>query len=165
MGDEQSGSWEAFLDSYIAFRNASLDLNQRWRSFMSDRDGAAARLKTALRGAGVNRGAALYALSNMTADELSQYFSELVYLASYEHGSIQTPREMIRSLPRKWVLANIEHEAEPLLARGEYDTWRRLLELYYQLDPALTRRLASRAAAHTDSDVREAGEDFLEKLD
>ncbi len=44
------------------------------------------------------------------------------------------------------------------------DTYRRLLELYSQIDQNLTLRLARRAAAHSDPDTREAGEEFLRSM-
>lgn len=67
-------------------------------------------------------------------------------------------------MSREWVLFNIEQTAEPLLAEGTYDEYRRLLELYLELDPKLTLKLAQRAKKHGDNDVREAGIDFINKL-
>ncbi|MDX1945770.1 MAG: hypothetical protein SFU86_10270 [Pirellulaceae bacterium] len=98
-----------------------------------------------------------------------ELFPDLVHLASWQHGLIQSARDAIRRLPRAWVLARIEAEAEPLLAgsseQAQFEEYRRLLELYEQLgDSALIRRLAERAAAHHDEDVREAGQDTLGRL-
>jgi hypothetical protein len=93
-------------------------------------------------------------------------FPDLVWLASWGHGLVQNARDAILSLPRGWVLARIEAIAEPLLAQssaeGQFEEYRRMLELYQQLgDPDLVRRLAHRAAQHPDEDVIEAGHDFL----
>ena len=107
--------------------------------------------------------AALYVLPYVKAPELMQLFSELVFLASFGHGAIGTVRQAILSLPREWVLARMEQEAEPLLRDGTYDEYRRFLELYELMDMELTLKLARRAAAHADDDIREAGEDFLAK--
>jgi hypothetical protein len=41
------------------------------------------------------------------------------------------------------------------------EEYRPLLELYSLFDRDLTVRLARRAAAHDDTDIKEAGEDFL----
>jgi hypothetical protein len=87
-----------------------------------------------------------------------------VFLASFSHGSIQAVRKLILSLPRDWVLSRIEEVAEPILRSGDYDEYRRLLELYFELDRELASRLAARARAQEDEDVREAGEDFLDRL-
>ncbi|HEX3315717.1 MAG TPA: hypothetical protein VHR72_12530, partial [Gemmataceae bacterium] len=60
--------------------------------------------------------------------------------------------------------AEIEATAERYLHNGTYDEYRRFLELYWLLDRDMTGRLARRAAASTDPDIRESGDDFLEKL-
>lgn len=86
---------------------------------------------------------------------------ELVKFASFSHGSIQTVRDAILLIPKEEILARIEQIAEPILITGDYDEYRRLLELYILLDKELTRKLALRAANDPDPDIKEAGEDFL----
>lgn len=83
----------------------------------------------------------------------------LVDLASISHSDIELGRQGILSLPKTWLLENIEKIAEPLLKNGTDEEYRRLLELYIQIDRELTERLAKRAQ-HEDSDIREVGEDF-----
>ncbi len=73
-------------------------------------------------------------------------------------------RDAILSLPSDWVLARIEQVSEPYLLTGTHEEYRRFLELYQELDHPLTLALAQRAASHPDPDIREAGEDFLERL-
>ena len=121
-----------------------------------------ALLHEALRGR--DRQAALALLPRLQAEDLEPLFSDLVFLASFSHGPIQLVRDAIRSLPREWVLAHSEPAAEPVLRRGDWDTYRRLLELYEQLDPDLTPRLAERAAVRPDPDTREAGDEFLRRI-
>lgn len=111
-----------------------------------------------------NRATALFLLARLPTTELQELFDELVYLASFSHGAVQVVRNAIRSLPRAWVLDRIESAAEPILTRGSDDEYRRLLELYTQLDHHAAEKLARRAIAHHDSDIREAGEDFLKQL-
>jgi hypothetical protein len=113
---------------------------------------------------GTDRMTALTVLPYLSLTERKCLFPELVFLASWAHGAVQVARDMILSLPRDWVLANIEREAEPHLQDGTYDEYRRFLELYQLLDRDLTIKLARRAAAHADPDIREAGEEFLEEL-
>ena len=113
---------------------------------------------------GNDRVTALYIARWLSADELMQVFGELVRLASFAHGSVQTVRDLLLSLPREWVLTHIEEAAEPQLHDGTYDEYRRLLELYIQLDHDLTLKLARRALMHSDPGIREAGEDFLDIL-
>ncbi|GET38203.1 hypothetical protein [Microseira wollei] len=85
--------------------------------------------------------------------------SNLVDLASISHSDIEICRQGILSLPKTWLLENLEKIAEPLLKNGTDEEYRRLLELYIQIDRELTERLAKRAQ-HEDSDIREVGEDF-----
>ncbi len=47
-----------------------------------------------------------------------------------------------------------------ILRKGTDDEYRRFLELYELLDKNLLSDLANRAAASSDPDTREAGEDF-----
>jgi hypothetical protein len=68
-------------------------------------------------------------------------------------------------LPRDWLVAHIERYAESLLGYEDYEEYRRLLELYSLIDRDPTLRLARRAAAHDDADIKEAGEDFLANPD
>jgi hypothetical protein len=160
---ERSDTWRHFLESYTRFRDSSRDLHASLRSFLDD-PASTERLKAALQWGDANtRAAAIHAAERMKPEQRQQLFNDLLYLSSFEHGQIQYIRDLIRSLPRDWVLARIETEAEPLLAKDPANAYPRLLELYEQLDSALMLRLAQRAAAQADPDIRESGEDFLEK--
>jgi hypothetical protein len=110
------------------------------------------------------RGTALRVVPLLDEPVRRALFDDLVRLASVGHADVTLCRDAIRSLPREWVLAHIEASAEPLLLAGDEEEYRRLLELYEQLDADLTRRLATRAARDDRADVREAGNDFLERL-
>lgn len=110
------------------------------------------------------RATALRMLEYLTTVELKAILPNLVVLASWAHGGTRRVRDCILSLPREWVLERIEPAAEPLLAHGTDEEYRRFLELYADLDHALALRLASRAAAHPDDCIRETGEEFLEAL-
>ncbi len=144
--------WSRLKASYMAYRESM-------REFSSPDVDRVNLLKIALRGS--DRHIAMDLLPYLNVSELKQLFEELVFLASFSHGAVQHIRDQILRLPRKWVLTRIEDVAEPLLAKGTYDEYRRLLELYSLLDPALTRRLAERAAQHSAPDIQEAGQDFL----
>jgi hypothetical protein len=119
-------------------------------------------LRAALRGP--ERNTAIRVLPKLPQSELQQLFDELIFLASFSHGALNIVRQLIVSLSRAWVLNHIQDVAEPYLANGTYDEYRRLLELYIELDHHLTVHLARRAAAHNDIDIREAGEDFIKRL-
>jgi len=144
--------WRRLTVAYNAYRMAM-------REFSAPSVDRVGMLKTALRGA--ERNVAMDMLRYLDICELEGLFEELVFLASFSHGAIQHIRNQILRLPHEWVLSRIEGVAEPLLADGTYDEYRRLLELYALLDPGLTRRLAERAMRHSDPDIKEAGQDFL----
>ncbi len=119
-------------------------------------------LHEALRGRDRLSGIAL--LRSVPEEELRQLFTDLMFLASFSHGAIEPVRDAITSLERGWVLDRIEQTAEPLLRRGDWDTYRRLLELYTRLNRDLMIRLAERAYLDTDESTREAGAEFLEAV-
>jgi len=147
--------WERLAESYRAFSSASKD-------FFSEGIDQLTCLRRAFRNE--DRPIAIYMIQFLSNSEIKELFGELVYLASFSHGSIQAVRRLILSLPRDWVLANIEKFADPILAAGDYDEYRRFLELYMELDHDLAFKLATRATQQEDEDIKEAGEDFLEKL-
>ncbi|SRR6266545_1257869 len=80
------------------------------------------------------------------------------------HKYVGMYRKFITALPRDWVLERVEAAAEPYLINGDMEEYRRYLELYLLLDEELTRKLAQRALAHSDPEVVEAGQDFIEIL-
>jgi len=74
-------------------------------------------------------------------------------------------RELILTLPHEWLLANIEEQAEKLLTNNDDEDYRGLFLLYRQLDPRLARKLAERAMASPNPEIKEIGEYFMEMLD
>jgi hypothetical protein len=132
-------------------------------AFLSNAEDRVDVLRGALRTA-AQRGTALRLLPYCQPHERQDLFSDLLRLASVGHRDVVLCREAIVSLPRSWVLDRIESAAEELLSDGGEEEYRRLLELYAELDAGLTRRLAERAARHPDKVVREAGTDFLRRL-
>jgi hypothetical protein len=152
--------WRDLVEAYNAYTQAS------WRFFAEGVDRVAV-FRDALRSPECK--IALFLARHLNVDERQKLFPEWVYLSSIAHGGIQVARDMILSLPRQWVVEHIEREAEPLLVASDakygFEEYRRLLELYEQLaDRELLTRLAHRAEQHPDEDVREAGADFLAKL-
>jgi hypothetical protein len=97
-------------------------------------------------------------------DERKELFPDLLALASCGHGQTGYAKEIVLSLPKEWLLANIEEAAEPLLRYDSYEEYQELLEIYSSLDRSLAYKLAQRAVAHSGEDIKEAGQDFLERL-
>jgi len=155
LSNDETSIWHRLVESHKAFASASSE-------FLSEGVNRVKLIRSALRGK--DKTTAIYMLQYLQISELTQLFSDLVFQASFSHGAIQIVRDAILSLPREWVLESIEEAAEPLLHNGTYDEYRRLLELYIELDHNLTFRLAKRAVEQTDEDIREAGQDFLDRL-
>ncbi|NTX00190.1 hypothetical protein [Myxococcus sp. CA040A] len=107
---------------------------------------------------------AVHMLESLSLTELQELFPALLHFASFGHGAVGWFRKAILSLPRAWVIERLKQDVPSLLKAGDYGEWRRILELYEGLDRALTLQVAKEAAAHDDPDIREAGEDFLQRL-
>src|SRR5947209_9237900 len=57
----------------------------------------------------------------LTVEEQEQLFDSLLSLASFSHGLTDAARKIILSLPRAWVIANVEEYAEKLLGCDDYE--------------------------------------------
>ena len=110
------------------------------------------------------RATALKVINYLTEEERQNLFSELINLVSVGHSDIKLVRNTILSFDKKWLLDNIETQAESVLENGTDEEYRRLLELYIQLDDGLTQRLIAKALQHSDIDIQEVGEDFKNYL-
>ncbi len=155
QSSNDSAVWDCLVESHKKFVLASGE-------FFSEEIDRVSLMRHALRGK--DRATAVFLLPYLKVSELKQLFNELVFLASFTHGEMRAVRDAILSLPREWVIENIETAAEPLLRNGTYEEYRRLLELLIEIDRDIALKLAHTAAEHPDYDIREAGEDFLERL-
>jgi hypothetical protein len=106
----------------------------------------------------------LESVSQLTPTDRTKILTHFVELACQcqNMGNIQIGRYGLAALPRDCVLQDIESVAEPMLNIGDAWEWRRLLEVYSFLDNRLTRKLAERAVASDDQEIRIAGSEFLE---
>jgi len=148
--------WQSLVTREIAY----IESRQKFLNIGTDR---VSILQTGLQNPG-ERGTALRLFFYLTLLERQSLLDELVDLASVSHADIELCREAILSLPKTWLLLNIENSAEGLLADGTDEEYRRLLELYIKIDDKLTHKLIKRALQHEDPDIREAGEDFKKYL-
>lgn len=113
----------------------------------------------------LRRGSALRLLLDLDFQEKVALFDDLVDQASVDHSDVELVWKVILSLPKDFLLANIEKSAETVLSNATQDAYveyRCLLALYYKIDDQLTYRLAQRALQSEDEDIREAGEDYME---
>lgn len=106
------------------------------------------------------RGTALRLIEYLETEERQLLFNDLVDLASVSHSDIELCRQAILGLPTSWLIENIETSTAQILKNGTDEEYRRLLELYIEIDLGLAGRLAKQALQHQDPDICEVGEDF-----
>lgn len=107
---------------------------------------------------------ALSVAQSFTSDELKSIFKNLVSTASWAHAHTQTARDLVLKIPRDWVLQNIQPVIDPILQTNDPDEFRRMMELAWELDHKLLIDICQQAAHHPNPEIREAGEDFRERL-
>ncbi len=149
--------WQHLVDRESAFYSARMDLLGNCREHLVE------LVQNGLNNP-AHRVTALGVVSLLTIKEKKELFNDLLSLASFGHGLTHKAQELILSLPRDWVLDNIEHAVEPFLQYNNYEEYQRFLELYSQLDNTIAINLANRAAKHPNEDIKEIGEHFLNLL-
>lgn len=107
---------------------------------------------------------AVFFLDYLKVEELEALFDDLVLLAGRSERSLWAIRNIIATMPPEWVRAHIDKAVEPLLSTDDFLEYRLLLELCAGIDRDLTLKVACKGVEHSDYDIREAGEEFLEKF-
>ena len=110
------------------------------------------------------RRVALLFFEYLNETERQDLFDDLIDSASVGHSDIELVRQVILSFPQSYLLDQIESSAEIVLENGTDEEYRRLLELYLEIDISLVRRLIDRALKSSDPDIHEVGEDFQNYL-
>ena len=161
--DAETSAWQQLTNLHSAYNQAGIAYTRAMRQFLADDTDRVAFLRQGLRDNTHVGMMSQRILRNLKAVEALQLLPEILYAYCYltSDGDLQQPRDLVLSLPREAVLAKIEEAAEPLLVSSTENEYRRLLELYKQLDVALTQRLAKQALQSGDAEVKEAGEDYL----
>lgn len=161
--DTETSAWSQLADLHSAYNQAGIAYTRALRQFLVEDKDRVAFLRQGLRSSTHIGRMSQQILRNLKSEEGLQLLPDILY--AYCHltgdGDLQQSRDFILSLPDDDVLNRIEEAAEPLLETGTQAEYRRLLELYELLDPALTYRLAHRASLSNDPEIKEAGEDFL----
>ena len=101
-------------------------------------------------------------MGGLTEDEKKALLPDLLSLCSSGRYAGRAKSAII-DLPREWVIKNIESYAEEVLQHNDYLDWCNILDLYNSLDVELAIKLARRAAEHQDPDIREDGEEYLQR--
>ena len=90
-------------------------------------------------------------------------FDLLVDQASVGHSDIDICRLVIKSLPRKWVVDNIESVANKILSGAETEEeYQRFAELYEELDEELLKRLVDQMRCSSDPNLLDIADDFAD---
>jgi hypothetical protein len=105
---------------------------------------------------------ALRALPLLSVAAKKALLPELLHIARAAHGPFQVAWNAISSLPRNWLLKNIEKEAESILECNSETDYYMFLQLFSKLDVALHRRLAKRAAHNINLEIRALGAEAFE---
>jgi hypothetical protein len=112
----------------------------------------------------LNISLALEITAYMHEDELKELMPGLLNALIAYNGLTPRSEAIILKISKIWLLDNVERLVEPVLLSSDtdYAVYLCILGLYKQIDRDLTTRLAHRASNHSDPDIKEAGEDFLE---
>jgi hypothetical protein len=151
---------ERIRESLGAASNAYWSASRAFFEEGADRIGI---LRRALRDPGIDSSTALGLMVYLPLSERIQLF-EIIIHKCRDIKCAHLARRVIASLPRDWVIDNIENAVQPEIARFDDLDYSLLLAVYDSLDKHLAMKLAQAAAVHSDCDVREVGEEFLKKL-
>ena len=100
----------------------------------------------------------------LKTEDMQRLLGSLIAFASTESGSTSLAQDLILTLPKEWLIENIEKYANPILENGDDMEYSAILTLFSFIDDGLTRKLAERALTHEDKHVRDAGEFFLNEV-
>ena len=75
-------------------------------------------------------------------------------------GNITLGRNGLKSIPRSWLLSNIEKEAQLILDMDDEWEYRRLAEVYFELDVDLAKKLAQLGQESKNEEVVDAATDL-----
>jgi hypothetical protein len=103
---------------------------------------------------------ALLVVDKLSIEEKKLLFPSLVLLASKTVPHTVTVRNIVTSLPRDWVLRNVERVAKGILEQGDAETCRRILELYSELDKTLLFRECRELSNSSRPDLQSVAAEF-----
>ncbi len=149
--------WRRLVEAETKFYSARMALVSSCRNQLVD------LIKLGLEDPG-QRVTALGMVKLLSIEERQSLLADVLSIACCVNGLTGVARELVLELPREWLISNIEEAAEFLLGFNDYEEYRGVFEIYMELDLGMARKLAERAVNHTDEDIRDAGNDFLQML-
>lgn len=107
---------------------------------------------------------ALRLLQQMPVQDRQALMPGLLALATWQNQVTDLAREIVFSVPKDWLRANIIRCGEPLLNGPDHQEIWGMLDLTSRIDRQLALDLARRFTKHENPDIRDAGETYVAKL-
>ena len=147
--------WDAYCAAEAALINSRMRLARE-----------AADLPAVVREAlgGADRGPALRLLADSPVESSVPHLDRLVRLACVSHREIELSRLLVAKLHARGYRNEIARVVDDVLATGGGDEFRRVAELYAQIDPSSLRAHLDKCTQSSDSEVREVGADFADDV-
>lgn len=151
---------EALWRRLVAHNKASVDASE---ALLRDARSAVQIVRRGLHGDVIEAMTSLGLLLRMKESDRMALFGEVLPFCLRARFA-PTARQVILSLPREWVVANIVAASESLLEKADHLDYLMMISLYRDVDLSLACQLAHKAAESNDYDVREVGEAWLRSL-
>jgi hypothetical protein len=148
---------------WMRFHAADTSLNDARMALLQGAVDIAAIIATALSRAS-ERGSALRLLLTLPEVQSRKHLHELVGLASVGHSDIGLTRSVLGRIDRAWLSEQITSHVDAILNNGTDEEYRRIAELYQELDLDLLKAHLALCAKHRNPAVQEVAADFNGKL-
>jgi hypothetical protein len=156
MSPQDERIWQSLVAATEAYSSSS-------RAFLEEATDRVGLLRRSLGGNVVNVILALASLPYVPLSDRLELFDLIIEKCTVQKYASLAKR-LVLSLPRDWVIANIENATKPLLGQFDHIDYLLLLDLYASLDKHLAIKLAHAAAAHPNIEVRDVGEQYITQL-
>jgi hypothetical protein len=145
--------WNNVVEKYRDYVQARMELFRHTSSIIDI-------LRKALKNIN-HRIVALEIAEILDQEKKKQLLIDLLPIACYPKGDSYLAWNIILSLPKNWLIENIEVASEPLLQNGSSTDYIGLLGLCRSIDGNLARKIADRAMQHPDEAIRQEIKDFM----
>lgn len=146
--DDPNANWRALFESYTSYIT-------RLNEFLTQAGDRVIQIRRGLMSSSPpERAFALTCFERLDISEQRSLLDLLVGDCTDVRVAV-TAREIIRALPRDFVLANVEQCARGYTDGSDYMDYAMLMDLYDSLDKDLMMRLVTMAKLHADPDIRE----------
>ena len=156
ISENDAALWQHYLRAHTEFATAIFHL---WSQATNNVEIVRSNL------APETREAALLFATWLSVEEQKELLKEFVYMVA---GAYDTKHgyalDIIKSLPREWLISHIEASIEDLLPILDDNDYYQLLGLYAYLDRGLELRLLEHIDKHDDPEIREVSEHYRQTI-